>query len=157
MHNQNNAYICDLFYHKIEQTCHFIWFTFLKCSLHLKFIEVACSLTREEILQDWEWLHSNLMTTLTSFDTEEEITEFVCCKIQSIIANSIPDSQFADGRIINRCLRNRRKRRSMHKLSVNIILQKRIQNHLKLCPLNSTNCSIYLRRINWSIIILAGL
>lgn len=66
--------------------------------------EVACSLTREEILQDWEWLHSNLMTTLTSFDTEEEITEFVCCKIQSIIANSIPDSQFADGRIINQYL-----------------------------------------------------
>lgn len=59
---------------------------------------MACSLTREEILQDWEWLHSNLMTTLTSFDTEEEITEFVCCKIQSIIANTIPDSQFADGK-----------------------------------------------------------
>lgn len=58
---------------------------------------MACSLTHEEILQDWEWLHSNLMTTLTSFDSEEEITEFVCCKIQSIIANSIPDSQFADG------------------------------------------------------------
>ncbi|EGI61255.1 TBC1 domain family member 9, partial [Acromyrmex echinatior] len=57
---------------------------------------VACSLTHEEIVQDWEWLHSNLMATLTSFDTEEEITEFVCCKIQSIIANSIPDSQFAD-------------------------------------------------------------
>ncbi|XP_076653939.1 TBC1 domain family member 8/9 isoform X1 [Halictus rubicundus] len=58
--------------------------------------EVACSLTHEEILKDWEWLHSNLMDTLTSFDTEEEITEFVCCKIQSIIANSIPDCQFAD-------------------------------------------------------------
>ncbi|CAK9821928.1 TBC1 domain family member 9 [Anthophora retusa] len=57
---------------------------------------VACSLTHEEILQDWEWLHTNLMDTLTSFDTEEEITEFVCCKIQSIIANSVPDSQFAD-------------------------------------------------------------
>ncbi|XP_003708177.1 TBC1 domain family member 8/9 [Megachile rotundata] len=58
--------------------------------------EIACSLTHEEILQDWEWLHSNLMDTLKSFDTEEEITEFVCCKIQSIIANNIPDSQFAD-------------------------------------------------------------
>ncbi|KAF3421656.1 hypothetical protein E2986_04563 [Frieseomelitta varia] len=57
---------------------------------------IACSLTHEEILQDWEWLHSNLMDTLTSFDTEEEITEFVCCKIQSIIANSVPDCQFAD-------------------------------------------------------------
>lgn len=61
-------------------------------------IEIACSLTHEEILQDWEWLHSNLMDTLKSFDTEEEITEFVCCKIQSIIANNVPDSQFADGK-----------------------------------------------------------
>ncbi|XP_034194602.1 TBC1 domain family member 8/9 isoform X2 [Osmia lignaria lignaria] len=58
--------------------------------------EIACSLTHEEILQDWEWLNSNLMDTLKSFDTEEEITEFVCCKIQSIIANNVPDSQFAD-------------------------------------------------------------
>lgn len=40
------------------------------------------------------------MDTLTSFDTEEEITEFVCCKIQSIIANNIPDCQFADGKLL---------------------------------------------------------
>lgn len=39
------------------------------------------------------------MDTLTSFDTEEEITEFVCCKIQSIIANNVPDCQFADGKL----------------------------------------------------------
>ncbi|KAI4479417.1 PREDICTED: TBC1 domain family member 9 isoform X1 [Polistes canadensis] len=58
--------------------------------------EISCSLTHEEILQDWEWLHSNLIDTLQSFDTEEDITEFVCCKIQSIIANNIPDCQFAD-------------------------------------------------------------
>ncbi|KAL2731408.1 TBC1 domain family member 9-like isoform X2 [Vespula squamosa] len=58
--------------------------------------EISCSLTHEEILQDWEWLHSNLMDTLQSFDTEEDITEFVCCKIQSVIANNIPDCQFAD-------------------------------------------------------------
>ncbi|XP_015111408.1 TBC1 domain family member 9 [Diachasma alloeum] len=57
---------------------------------------VACSLTYEEILQDWEWLQSNLMDTLKSFDTEDEITEFVCCKIQSIIANNVPDCQFAE-------------------------------------------------------------
>ncbi|XP_074093659.1 TBC1 domain family member 8/9 isoform X2 [Cotesia typhae] len=57
---------------------------------------VACSLTHEEILQNWDWLHSNLMDTLRSFDSEEEITEFVCCKIQSIIANNVPDCQFAE-------------------------------------------------------------
>lgn len=64
------------------------------------FIEISCSLTHEEILQDWEWLHSNLMDTLQSFDTEEDITEFVCCKIQSVIANNIPDCQFADGKLL---------------------------------------------------------
>ncbi|KAK0082083.1 hypothetical protein PV325_011101 [Microctonus aethiopoides] len=57
---------------------------------------VACSLTHKEILEDWEWLHLNLMDTLKSFDTEDEITDFVCCKIQSIIANNGPDCQFAE-------------------------------------------------------------
>lgn len=87
---------------------------------------MACSLTREEILQDWEWLHTNLMTTLTSFDTEEEITEFVCCKIQSIIANSTPDSQFADGRIIN-CYMNSCKNVivHVHKSNINIVCRRR--------------------------------
>lgn len=66
----------------------------------MTYVAVACSLTHEEILQDWEWLHSNLMDTLTSFDTEEEITEFVCCKIQSIIANNVPDCQFTDGKLL---------------------------------------------------------
>lgn len=77
---------------------HNFYFLFINILIYfLIYIAVACSLTHEEILQDWEWLHSNLMDTLTSFDTEEEITEFVCCKIQSIIANNVPDCQFADG------------------------------------------------------------
>lgn len=59
---------------------------------------VACSLTRDEIVQDWKWLHENLMDTLKSFEnSEDDITEFVCCKVQSIIANKVPDCQFADG------------------------------------------------------------
>lgn len=58
---------------------------------------VACSLTHAEIVKDWEWLHVNLQSTLKSFDTEDEITDFVCCKIQSIIANNISDSQLTEG------------------------------------------------------------
>ena len=58
---------------------------------------VACSLTHNEIVKDWEWLHANLISTLQSFDTEEEITDFVCCKIQSIIANNASDSNLVDG------------------------------------------------------------
>lgn len=58
---------------------------------------VACSLTHSEIVRDWEWLHTNLTSTLQSFDTEEEITDFVCCKIQSIIANNASESKLVDG------------------------------------------------------------
>ncbi|KAK7864755.1 hypothetical protein R5R35_012261 [Gryllus longicercus] len=53
---------------------------------------IACSLTFSEIEKDWIWLQKNLSDTLTSFDTEEDVTEFVCCKIQSVIANCVPDN-----------------------------------------------------------------
>lgn len=47
---------------------------------------IATALTEQEIRQDWQWLFENVSPTLHSFDTEEEITEFVLCKINSIIA-----------------------------------------------------------------------
>ncbi|XP_030031232.1 TBC1 domain family member 9 isoform X2 [Manduca sexta] len=47
---------------------------------------IATALTEQEIRLDWQWLFDNVCPTLHSFDTEEEITEFVCCKINSIIA-----------------------------------------------------------------------
>lgn len=58
---------------------------------------MACSLTHEEILKDWKWLNENLLDTLKSFENEEDVTNFVCTKIQSVIANNVPDNQFADG------------------------------------------------------------
>ena len=58
---------------------------------------IACSLTLTEIEKDWEWLQRNLCDTLNSFDSEGDVTDFVCCKIQSVIANSIPDNQGTDG------------------------------------------------------------
>ncbi|KAJ8679994.1 hypothetical protein QAD02_015781 [Eretmocerus hayati] len=57
---------------------------------------VACSLTHTEIVKDWEWLHENLTKTLKSFDTEDEVTDFVLCKIQSIIANNASDCQLVE-------------------------------------------------------------
>ncbi|KAF4520019.1 hypothetical protein B566_EDAN007167 [Ephemera danica] len=51
---------------------------------------IACSLTHAEIEQNWEWLQRNLMDTLATFETEEEVTEFVCCKVQSLIASQVP-------------------------------------------------------------------
>ncbi|CAH0604555.1 unnamed protein product [Chrysodeixis includens] len=47
---------------------------------------ISTALTEPEIRQDWQWLFDNVSPTLHSFDTEEEVTEFVCCKINSIIA-----------------------------------------------------------------------
>lgn len=45
-------------------------------------------MTHGEIKKDWEWLFSNVTETLHSFDNEEDITEFVCCKIQSVLATT---------------------------------------------------------------------
>ncbi|XP_077490901.1 TBC1 domain family member 8/9 [Amblyomma americanum] len=47
---------------------------------------VATSLSREEIFQNWTWIEENLLETLKSFDSEDEATEFVCCKIRSLVA-----------------------------------------------------------------------
>lgn len=47
---------------------------------------IASALTESEIKQNWQWLVDNICPTLHSFETEDEITDFVCCKINSIIA-----------------------------------------------------------------------
>ncbi|CAG9864874.1 unnamed protein product [Phyllotreta striolata] len=47
---------------------------------------IACAMTKKEIMDDWNWLFGNVSETLHCFDNEEEITEFVSCKIESVIA-----------------------------------------------------------------------
>ncbi|RWS02354.1 hypothetical protein B4U79_08485 [Dinothrombium tinctorium] len=54
---------------------------------------IACSLTRTEILNDWEWIENNLMPTLLSFENEDEISDFVRCKIESLLAQSNPSPE----------------------------------------------------------------
>lgn len=44
-------------------------------------------MTRQEIYQDWDWLFSNVSETLYSFDNEDDVSAFVMCKIESIVAN----------------------------------------------------------------------
>ncbi|KAK9879863.1 hypothetical protein WA026_008367 [Henosepilachna vigintioctopunctata] len=48
---------------------------------------IACAMTRKDILEDWEWLFNNVSETLRSFENEDEITDFVNCKIESVIAS----------------------------------------------------------------------
>ncbi|CAG7719403.1 unnamed protein product [Allacma fusca] len=51
---------------------------------------VACSLTFKEITENWDWIEKNLMATLSSFDDEDQVTDFVKCKIESLVAQSQP-------------------------------------------------------------------
>lgn len=43
-------------------------------------------MTKQEIYKDWEWLFANVCETLHSFESEDDITDFVKCKIESVIA-----------------------------------------------------------------------
>uniref|UniRef100_A0A8C6P6M2 TBC1 domain family member 8B n=1 Tax=Nothobranchius furzeri TaxID=105023 RepID=A0A8C6P6M2_NOTFU len=47
---------------------------------------IACGVTREEIIQHWDWLQQNIMRTLSVFDSSEDITSFVQGKIRGLIA-----------------------------------------------------------------------
>ncbi|NWU97159.1 TBC8B protein, partial [Upupa epops] len=47
---------------------------------------IACGSSREEITQHWDWLEHNVMTTLSVFDSNEDITSFVQGKIRGLIA-----------------------------------------------------------------------
>ncbi|XP_053683570.1 TBC1 domain family member 9 [Sabethes cyaneus] len=50
--------------------------------------EIASDITLEAILKDWEWLSKNLFRVINEMETEEEITNFTICKIQSLLAHS---------------------------------------------------------------------
>ncbi|XP_055912363.1 TBC1 domain family member 9 isoform X1 [Eupeodes corollae] len=52
------------------------------------FYEIAIGLTLEEIIKDWEWLVENLFKVLNEMESEEEITNFTICKIQSLHAHN---------------------------------------------------------------------
>jgi len=68
----------------------------LICNI-LFIVVVACSLTQKEILEDWDWIGKNLMSTLYNFDDEDQVTEFVRCKIESLVAHAQPADHFIEG------------------------------------------------------------
>lgn len=51
-------------------------------------LEIASALTLNDISQDWEWLSNNIFKVLNEMETEEEITNFTICKIQSLVAQN---------------------------------------------------------------------
>ncbi|XP_048652827.1 TBC1 domain family member 8B [Marmota marmota marmota] len=46
------------------------------------YLSIACGANREEITQHWDWLEQNIMKTLSVFDSNEDITNFVQGKIR---------------------------------------------------------------------------
>ncbi|KAL0272685.1 UNVERIFIED_CONTAM: hypothetical protein PYX00_005558 [Menopon gallinae] len=52
------------------------------------FYMIATSLTHTGIQEDWEWIENNVSAILNSFENEVDITDFVNCKINSVIAIS---------------------------------------------------------------------
>jgi len=55
------------------------------------FYTIAVAAHRKDITKDWEWLENNLLQTLASFETEDETTAFLKCKIESLVANVVQD------------------------------------------------------------------
>lgn len=45
-------------------------------------------MTKQEIRDHWFWLLNNVAETLRSFEKEDDITEFVTCKVEALIATS---------------------------------------------------------------------
>ncbi|XP_071450635.1 TBC1 domain family member 9B [Hetaerina americana] len=50
---------------------------------------VSNCFTLEEVNRDWKWLECHVSPTLESLDTAEEATDFVLCKINSLLAGTL--------------------------------------------------------------------
>lgn len=54
---------------------------------------IAASVSHNDILSNWTWLNKHLKPTLVSFDDINEATNYVKCKIESLVAQSISQHQ----------------------------------------------------------------
>lgn len=50
------------------------------------FLALCAASGKKEILSHWEWIEQNVMKTLTAFENEDDITNFVKGKIESLLA-----------------------------------------------------------------------
>ncbi|XP_061166989.1 TBC1 domain family member 9-like isoform X2 [Saccostrea echinata] len=57
---------------------------------------VAVANNKVEIHKDWEWIEQNLMETLGAFENEEDATEFVKCKIESMYTHEHKPGEVVD-------------------------------------------------------------
>uniref|UniRef100_A0A914CPM4 GRAM domain-containing protein n=1 Tax=Acrobeloides nanus TaxID=290746 RepID=A0A914CPM4_9BILA len=48
------------------------------------FIAIANAIHHSEIIEHWDWLEKNLLPTLSSFETEEDVRRFVLTKVEGL-------------------------------------------------------------------------
>lgn len=61
---------------------HFIIQYFSHSAMIFVTLYFGSGVTKEEIVQHWDWLQQNIMRTLSVFDSSEDITSFVQGKIR---------------------------------------------------------------------------
>lgn len=120
----------------------------LKIMFKMFYSVIATSPTSVEINNDWVWLEKNVQPILEAFDNEDDITEFVSCKVNSIIAMTATS---VDGNFIFLlfyllfCL-------FTYSFDFIIFQMKKLKN-LNQLHLNFISCSMFLQMRNQSIII----
>ncbi|XP_034242050.1 TBC1 domain family member 9 [Thrips palmi] len=57
---------------------------------------VAQALSSTDIKEDWEWLTKNLLPSLARIESDEDVTEYVCCKISSLVVNDSSGTKDVD-------------------------------------------------------------
>ncbi|KAB7494763.1 TBC1 domain family member 9 [Armadillidium nasatum] len=53
---------------------------------------ISIALNKDDVIKDWDWLEKNILSILASFDNDDDATDFVLCKISSLVANDAADS-----------------------------------------------------------------
>lgn len=77
LHQTTNS---EISYRKFLKICYYL--NLITILLNLV---IAVSSKSEDILKDWEWIETNLMPTLVNFDNEKDTTNFIRCKIESLV------------------------------------------------------------------------
>ncbi|CAL1535440.1 unnamed protein product [Lymnaea stagnalis] len=54
---------------------------------------IAEANNKREIQQHWQWLETNVINTCAAFDNDDDVTEFIKCKIESLLANVEPSKE----------------------------------------------------------------
>lgn len=50
--------------------------------------EIACDLTLEGIMKDWNWIAANLFRVVNEMECDEDVTNFTISKVQSLVTQT---------------------------------------------------------------------